>query len=189
MRSSKRLLFFSAALFSLCFVPFSAYHENVYQKENERLKEWVVMALAVDVDYERPWIKAVESGCYEKLYGYAPSFELIKEKREKGQKKVNFFLYRFSSFQCPIESIEVIRRMHKNGHKAATLLEILALGESHPDLQRIFSLNTPNVFWADFPEKRGYAILALDNDRSRLLSLGWFKGLWAAENYHFVAVE
>lgn len=108
---------------------------GVLDNYNSSLAEWVKKVTSspfeVEVDYPRKLTGMVEAGKYDSVDDF------IKEKnfliKGEGKRKVKIILFHFGYW---ISAEQVIIQMKKKGCRPASIEELLALGETQPDLQR-----------------------------------------------------
>lgn len=96
----------------------------------------------VVVDYDRSFKEMIKAGEYNYINN-----DITKSRfpvKGKGQKEVTLILFHFA---WDMELEDVIREMDKEGCRPATIEELLALGEAHPDLQKKFSVVAPGSKW------------------------------------------
>lgn len=82
---------------------------------------------------------------------------------------------------------EALFELDKRGLRAATLPELLAFGETHPDVQREFPIIALGSVWQSRSGRRYVPCLWSRSDE-RFLDLGWFEFRWHAV-YRFAAVR
>ena len=80
-------------------------------------------------------------------------------------------------FNRNISSEAAISEMDKAGYRPATLAELLALGEAHPELQRQFPIVALGSVWRDTRDDRRVPVLDFGGNERRL-SLRWFDYGW-----------
>ena len=96
-------------------------------------------------------------------------------------------------FDHPVSSEYVIREMYRKGYRFATLLELLALGAGHPNLQLKFPLAALGSKWQG-SDDYFYVPVLEERDGKRSLHLSWFGydipggGGWRSD-CRFVAVR
>ncbi|MFA5163525.1 MAG: hypothetical protein WC441_03275 [Patescibacteria group bacterium] len=89
-------------------------------------------------------------------------------------------------FGHSISSQKAIEEMDKQGYRPATLVELLALGASYPDLQRKFPIIALGSIWQNANGNRDAPFLDVDDNR-RELNLNWFDNDWVGR-CRFLAV-
>jgi hypothetical protein len=77
--------------------------------------------------------------------------------------------------------------MDKAGYRPATLAELLALGEAHPELQKEFPIVALGSIWHDADGNRDVPVLSFDGSRRKLF-LNWFVNDWYV-NFRFLGVR
>lgn len=121
------------------------------------------------VDYSRGLNESIKAGCYDWTDGDINEVYFPPSKEEKGQKEQSFSLYHFGK---DIDSDWVIAQMEKDGKRPATLRELLAFGETNPELQRQFPIIALGFVWVG--RRGGHSVAYLDsNSGDRFLSLRW----------------
>ena len=90
-------------------------------------------------------------------------------------------------FDRDISSKDAISEMEKAGYRPATLAELLALGEAHPELQKEFPIVALGSVWRVGDGVRLVPVLGFDGD-GRGLGLGWLDDGWDV-NYRFFGVR
>ena len=90
-------------------------------------------------------------------------------------------------FERSISSEDAISEMNKAGFRPATLAELLALGEAHPELQKEFPIVALGSVWRDERGDRLVPVLYFDDD-GRELGLNWLGFDWD-DNYRFFGVR
>jgi hypothetical protein len=101
----------------------------------------------------------------------------------RGKIEVKVGLIRFNRY---VASDEVLRELDKQGLRAATLPELLSLGEQHPGLQRQFPVVALGSVWHRRCEDRRVACLWGHSD-CRKLGLDWLESRWYG--FGFAAVH
>lgn len=151
------------------------------KKSDQKLSEESVMLV---IDHSRTLQEMINAGNYDWsnnniiVKNFPISLEMTEKKVEVSAK-----LFHFNRV---ISSENAISEMDKAGYRPATLVELLALGEAQPELQRQFSIIALGSFWHDALGSRRVPCLLVDDD-GRELSLHWFGGDWIAD-YRFLAV-
>lgn len=128
------------------------------------------------VNYDRSVEDGVVAGKYDwtnsdTTSGHFPSNEI-------GTKEVSVELVHFGR---DMTTDEVLSKLDKTGLRPATLKELLALGEGHPDLQREFPIVALGSVWQDLwqdPFGRRYCAYLHGLVSKRSLSLTWVVSWW-----------
>ncbi|MBU2109432.1 hypothetical protein KKB71_00515 [Patescibacteria group bacterium] len=94
--------------------------------------------------------------------------------QETGTMEVAIELFHFGK---NMETDKVLAELDKKGYRPATLKELLALGEKHPDLQREFTIIALGSVWRAPDGSRRYACLDRDGFE-RYLYLYWLANRW-----------
>jgi len=90
-------------------------------------------------------------------------------------------------FKKDISSHDVLKELDKEGYRPATLIELLALAEIDPELQRQFSIVSLGSPWEDYDDHYTVPyIYTIDSERK--LNLDDFLGDWSV-HYCFFAVR
>lgn len=124
------------------------------------------------VDYGRSVKDGVAAGKYDYANDNITEENFPPAEHEKGKKEQTFTLYHFGK---DVDSDYAIAQMEK---RPATLRELLAFGEAHPELQRDFPIIVLGSVWVDHGRRR---LAYLDGCGSgRYLSLSYDGGRWRA---------
>lgn len=141
--------------------------------------------ITLTVDYSKNLKEMIAAGKYDRTNSditekhFPLPTELNGKKVESSSKLFHF--------NRSISSKDAISEMDKVGYRPATLAELLALGESQPDLQRQFPIIALGSVWHHASGRR--VVPGLDVDGiGRKLDLYWFDGDWGA-HYRFLAVR
>ena len=139
----------------------------------------------LSIDYSRTVQEMINAG----NYGWTNNN--ITEKHfplptELNGKKVSV-LTKLFHFNRLISSNDAIAEMDKVGYRPATLPELLALGETHPEIQKEFSVVALGSVWRYAFDFRAVPVLNFDGDL-RKLSLYWFGRDWA-DYYRFLGIR
>ena len=129
---------------------------------------------AVTVNYGRTLQAMIKDGHYDWSNDDITHehFPINRGREEKDELKLTLF-----HPNRPIESDEAIDEMAKHGLRPATLPELLALGEEHPDLQREFPVIALGSVWQDRRGSRRCPCLG-GGASERYLYLRCFGGGW-----------
>ncbi len=123
-------------------------------------------------NYDRSVEDGIKAGKYNWSNSNITSSHFPSE--EAGTKEVSIELIYFGR---NMETNEVLSELDKMGMRPATLKELLALGEKHPDLQREFPIIALGSVWQVPDGGRGCAYLG-GGGSGRGLSLRWIGGGW-----------
>ncbi len=132
-----------------------------------------ITSYSMSVDYDRPVKDGIKAGKYDWKNDDITAEHFPSQ--ETGTKDATVELFHYGK---DISTDEVIADMDKHGYRPATLKEILALGEKHPDLQREFPIIGLGSVWRSPPGGRYCPYLFRDGS-GRRLSLGWFGNGWS----------
>lgn len=139
----------------------------------------------IAVDYSRSLEEMIAAGQYDSVNGnITPDHFPI---RGQGKQEVDVTLFHFNR---DMESALVIAEMDKAGYRPALIGELLALGESHPDLQREFPIIALGSRW-QIPHDTISRVPELGLRSSsgvRYLNAVWLEGKWD-DNCRFGAVR
>jgi len=97
------------------------------------------------VDYGRSVKDGVKAGCYDCANPDITEGNFPAGKNEQGKKEQSFTLYHFGK---DMGSNGAIAKMQEDGKRPATLRELLAFGQAHPELQREFPIIALGSVWA-----------------------------------------
>jgi len=92
--------------------------------------------IILSVDYSKTLDLAIADGKYDRV----DSAISVKNFPVVSGIKVAIFTSLFQFVDGDISSEDVIKEMDRRGFRPATLMELLALGETHPELQRQFPI-------------------------------------------------
>lgn len=124
----------------------------------------------VTVNYDRDVEEAIRAGKYDWIDSNITSKNFPTKR--SGVAKVDIELVHFNH---NIFANEVLPNWNERGLRPAELLELLALGEKCPDLQREFPIVAFGSVWQGFDGSCPY----LSEVKSgRFLELGWIKSSW-----------
>ena len=87
--------------------------------------------------------------------------------------------YRLFHYETSKSSDSAIAEMEKEGFRAGNLVELLKLGEIHPELQRKFPIVALGSILRAARDNRSVPVLLYGSDK-RKLGLGWFDGNWGS---------
>lgn len=131
--------------------------------------------ITLTVDYGRTVKQMIKAGKYNGVNSDITEKNFPLPTELIGQKtSVSGKLFHFGK---DISSEDVIFEMDKSGYRPATLPELLALGEAHPDLQRQFPIIALGSVWRVAAGSRIVPALAVDG-YGRKLHLFWFGPAW-----------
>jgi hypothetical protein len=143
-----------------CWCPALALMMGTQLPENT----WVI-----PVNYERSIEDGIAAGRYDSKDGDITEEHFPPSEHEAGKKEQVFTLYRSGK---DTDFDWVIAQMKKDGQRPATLRELLAFGETNPEVQRGFAIIALGSVWAHRINRR--LVLCLDKYYSgRGLSLEW----------------
>jgi hypothetical protein len=136
------------------------------------------------VDYSRTFQKMIDAGNYGWVNDYIieknfPIPEKLKIKKAEISTKLFHFNYNISSK-------DLITEMDKTGYRPGTLLELLALGESHPELQKEFTIVALGSIWRDTRDRFGVPALSFVGNRRGLFLFWISRGFF--NDYRFLGV-
>ena len=134
------------------------------------------------VDYGLSVKAAVKAGHYD----WADNSTTIENfpTKKKGKKQVVVELIHLNRF---VSTDEVLRELDKMGMRPADIREGLALGETHPDIQREFPVVILGSVWQDSRDGR-YVPCLRGHGSERHLNLLWVEQDWS-EVCRFAAVR
>lgn len=139
----------------------------------------------VVVNYNRSLAEMVNVGQYDWVNANInkKNFPIVGE----GEHKVSVTLFHFNRY---IESEEVVTEMEKEGYRHAKIEELLALGETRPDLQREFPIIALGSSWSIWWNPRGGRFIPAlwVCAGGRYLRLAWFEDEWSSD-CRFLAVH
>jgi hypothetical protein len=136
------------------------------------------------VDYGRGLQDSIDAGKYDHSHPQISSGNFPPNQDEVGEKHVQFVMYDFG--RDILEAV-ITARMRKDGKRPATLRELLAFGENHPELQRQFPIVALNAVCVG--DNGGLLVAYLDNGRvGRTLGLQRFRSSWGS-TCRFLAVS
>lgn len=149
----------------------------------EKPDRFLPTVFAVTVNYGRTLQAMIKDGHYDWSNDDITHehFPINRGREEKDELKLTLF-----HPNRPIESDEAIDEMAKQGLRPATLPELLALGEEHPDLQREFPIIALGSVWQGRGGDRDCPCLD-ESAGERHLYLRCFGGEWD-ERCRFLAV-
>lgn len=137
----------------------------------------------VVVDYSRTLAEMVEVGKYDFVNDDITAEHFAVE--GEGKHKVAVTLFHFNRY---IESDEVIAEMDRQGFRPDNIEELLALGEQHPELQRMFLIVGLGSVWLNSNGKRNVPSLYENSNCNRGLDLPWFDYGWGGD-YRFAGAR
>ena len=131
------------------------------------------------------YTRTIEDGVKAGKYDWANSDITTNHfpSKETGTKEVSIELIHFGQDKT---TDEVLSELDKKGLRPATLKELLALGEKHPDLQREFLIVAFGSVWQDADDR--YCAYLDGGGSERGLDLGWVDGRWD-DFFRFAAVR
>jgi hypothetical protein len=104
--------------------------------------------------------------------------------REKVRSEFSVVLFHFNR---PVGSEDVIAEMNKDGYRPAAIEELLALGESQPNLQKKFPIVALGTIWEDADGCR-HVVFLWGSSGERNLDIHGFGSGWR-DHYRFAAVR
>ncbi len=127
------------------------------------------------IDYSRSLQEMISAGNYGWVNNDITKkhFPLLTEFNNKKVK----ILFKLFTFNHSISSENVISKMNKAGYRPATLVELLALGEFYPELQKEFSVVALNSLWRVSRNFYFVPVLGFGDD-GRVLDLDWLDSDW-----------
>ena len=160
--------------------------------KNGKIEKKVATSQAIttdDVKLTVDYTKTVEQAIADGNYDWKNSDVTAKNfpiSPEMIGKKVDIS-GRLFHFDRNINSKEAIKEMDSDGCRPAILMELLALGATHPELQRQFPVVALGSVWRDSDGNRRVPVLDV-GDSGRQLDLGYFDSGWSA-SYRFLGVR
>jgi hypothetical protein len=153
-------------------------------KKDNQIKE-NTDEIALTVDYSCTVQEMINAGNYGWINNdiTAKHFPLSTELNGK-KVPVSTKLFHFNH---TISSKDATSEMDKAGYRPATLAELLALGEAHPELQKEFPIVALGSIWHDADGNRDVPVLSFDGSRRKLF-LNWFVNDWYV-NFRFLGVR
>jgi hypothetical protein len=136
----------------------------------------------ITIDHDRSVEEMVRAGKYDWSNDDITSKHFLSDR--KGTTQVRIQLIHFNR---AMESDDVLHELDKQGLRPATLPELLALGEKHPELQRQFPIVALGSVWRRLFGDRRVACL-YGHVGGRRLRLNWFDGRWCGD-CRFAAVS
>lgn len=127
----------------------------------------------VTVDYAKSLPDMIKAG----NYGYANEDITDKNFPTQGKGAVDLEIV-LVYFGKDMDSNDVLSELDKLGFRAAILPELLAFGETHPEVQREFPIIALGSFWADRDGNRFVPCLGRWRGK-RGLGLSWFESRWS----------
>lgn len=162
-----------------------AHNEDLFRRTVQFVLNDVCSVVEVVVDCNRSLAEMISAGKYDWVHSdiTAEHFSV----REGGAQEKEIALFHFGR---NISSKDAICEMDAAGYRPAIIEELLALGESQPELQKQFSIVAlGGPLWRD--SGNGYHhVPCLEGDvGGRNLDLcRWFDGFWIS-NWRFAAVR
>lgn len=130
------------------------------------------LALPVTINYSMTLEEMIEAGRYQWVNPYITesNFPIVRQ----GFEVTKIFVLKFDR---EMKADEVFARLDALGFKAADLPQLLALGKTYPELQRLFWIVAPGSLWQN---KIGYtfvpALLTTPDNERRLAGTLWREG-------------
>ena len=124
------------------------------------------------IDYDR----LVEDGIKAGKYDWKNDDIMSKNfpSQETGTREATVELFRYGK---DMSTDEVLAELDKQGYRPATLKELLAIGEKHPDLQKEFPIFALGSVWQNPSDGRGCPCLSGGGSKRRLI-LDWIDFRW-----------
>jgi hypothetical protein len=139
----------------------------------------------LSVDYSRTVQEMINAGNYDWTNSDITAKHFPLPKEHNGKKvPVSSKLFHFNR---AISSEDATSEMDKAGYRPATLAELLALGEAHPELQKEFPIVALGSVWRDADGNRFVPSLNVSGYK-RGLDLDWFGYGWRV-GCRFLAVR
>lgn len=136
----------------------------------------------VTVDYTRSLPDMITAGKYDSVsYDITTDHFPIAGTRKQDLEVV------LIHFGKDMQSDDVLSELDKQGLRAATLPELLAFGETHPEVQREFTIITLGSIWQRRSGRRSIPFLGFCHG-GRELDLYWFE-FWWHRRCRFAAVR
>lgn len=132
-----------------------------------------ITSYPMSINYDRSVKDGIKAGKYDWENDDITSKNFPSQ--ETSTKEVAVELFHFGK---DMSTDEVLAELDKQGFRAATLKEILALGEKQPDLQKDFPIIGLGSVWQDPGGDRGCPYLSRDGSE-RSLSLRWVDNRWS----------
>jgi hypothetical protein len=101
---------------------------------------------SIMVDYDRSVYDSIMAGCYFGWDNIITEERFPREEWEKGKKEVAMRVFWFNQ---SLETKKAIQKMEEEEYRPATLRELLAFGETNPELQTRFRIVSLKSFWAN----------------------------------------
>ena len=128
--------------------------------------------LKISIDYVQSLEAMVRAGKYN--YANDDITAANFPPQGSGKARLEAILVQFGRY---VDSDEVLAEMEKNGLRAGTLAELLALGAQHPNAQKEGDIVALGSVW-QFPGGDRRVPYLWDDGSERLLSLYWFGRGW-----------
>jgi hypothetical protein len=141
----------------------------------------VCQTFKVMIDYSRDLSQMVAAGNYNWANSDITADHFPVNGVGRQEREVTLF-----HFNHDISSDDVIKEMGSAGYRPATIEELLAFGELHPELQRQFPIIAIGSVWVDSDGYRCVPGLWSDSD-GRRLDVNDFDGWWG-HDCRFLAV-
>lgn len=132
-----------------------------------------ITGYTIPINYDRSVEEGIKAGKYDWKNSDITSEHFPSQEIGTIEGPVELF-----HFSKDMETDGVLAELDKKGYRAATLKELLALGEKCPDLQREFSIIALGSVWRN--PYGGRHCACLDRGGSgRRLNLGWIGNRWS----------
>ncbi len=128
----------------------------------------------LSVDYSRTVQEMINVGNYDWTNRDITEKHFPLPVELNGKQAVSTKLFHFDR---SISNKDAISEMDKAGYCPATLAELFALGEAHPELQKEFPIVALGSVWRPAGDDRYVPVLLFDGNERRLF-LSWFGGDW-----------
>jgi hypothetical protein len=104
-------------------------------RQRTRASFIVDRSISISVDYEQPFLKMIEDGCYTYVNSAVTEKYFPTSQRGNARLKIKIVCFR-----RPIMTQEVLAEITGRGDRVVTLAELLAIGAQHPGLQSEFPI-------------------------------------------------
>lgn len=141
-----------------------------------------ITSYPIQINYDRSVKDAIKAGNYDWKNDDITSKNFPSQ--ETGTREATVELFHYGK---DMSTDEVLADLDKQGYRAATLKELLALGEKHPDLQREFPIIGLGSVWQGSDGNRCCPCLSWGVSE-RSLGLRWIDSRWR-DDCRFAAVR
>ncbi len=157
--------------------------ESLLAELAQKLVGAVRQTFRVVVDYGRDLGQMITEERYDYVNPNITTTENFPVKGE-GRQEREIVLFHFN---CYISSDDAIAEMKRAGYEPGDIVDLLALGETQPELQRQFPIVALKSVWRN-PRGNRFVPYLDGSDAGRSLSLRYFDGGWH-ERFRFAAVR